>query len=194
MEWDLVCERKGLRATAQSLFMVGVLAGSYLFGWLSDKMGRKVSFFISVVVMAVFGILSGLVPEYWSFIVMRMVVGASTSGVFLVAYVLAMEMVGPRYRVVAGTLCQYYYTAGYIFMAGVAFSLNQDWHLLQVVLSVPCLLFLSYWWIVPESVRQCSPLSLVQVQRGYALIGRECWLRQQSYAAKNQLVASKAPY
>ena len=139
MEWDLVCERKGLRATAQSLFMVGVLAGSYLFGWLSDKMGRKVSFFISVVVMAVFGLLSGLVPEYWSFVVMRMVVGAATSGVFLVAYVLAMEMVGPRYRVMAGTLCQYYYTAGYIFMAAVAFSLNQDWHLLQVVLSLPCL-------------------------------------------------------
>ena len=153
MEWDLVCERKGLRATAQSLFMVGVLAGSYFFGWLSDKMGRKVSFFASVVVMAVFGILSGLVPEYWSFIVMRMVVGASTSGVFLVAYVLAMEMVGPRYRVVAGTLCQYYYTAGYIFMAAVAFTLNQDWHVLQIVLSAPCLLFLSYWWIVPESVR-----------------------------------------
>ena len=153
MEWDLVCDRTSLRATAQSLFMVGVLAGSYLFGWLSDKMGRKVSFFISVVVMAVFGILSGLVPEYWSFTLMRMVVGASTSGVFLVAYVLAMEMVGPRYRVVAGTLCQYYYTAGYLVMAAVAFILNQDWHLLQVVLSLPCLLFLSYWWIVPESVR-----------------------------------------
>ena len=28
----------------------------------------------------------------------RMVVGATTSGVFLVAYVLAMEMVGPKFR------------------------------------------------------------------------------------------------
>ena len=27
-----------------------------------------------------------------------MVVGATTSGVFLVSYVLAMEMVGPKYR------------------------------------------------------------------------------------------------
>lgn len=27
-----------------------------------------------------------------------MVVGATTSGVFLVAYVLAMEMVGPKFR------------------------------------------------------------------------------------------------
>ena len=153
MEWDLVCHRKGMRATAQAVFMAGVLVGSYLFGWLSDKMGRKISFFISLVVMAVFGILSGVMPEYWSFILMRMVVGASTSGVFLVAYVLAMEMVGPQYRVVAGTLCQYYYTAGYIFMSAVAYSLNQDWQSLQIVLSAPCILFLSYWWIVPESVR-----------------------------------------
>ena len=38
---------------------------------------------------------------------------------------------------------------------------------------------------------QCGPLSLVEVQRGSALIGRErCW-RQQSYAIKNQLVAAK---
>ena len=30
----------------------------------------------------------------------RMVVGATTSGVFLVAYVLAMEMVGPKFRLI----------------------------------------------------------------------------------------------
>ena len=42
---------------------------------------------------------------------------------------------------------------------------------------------------------QCSPLSLVEVQRGSALIGRELQrvaFSQQSYAIKNQLVATKA--
>ena len=90
--------------------------------------------------------------------------GATTSGVFLVAYVLAMEMVGPQYRfysittlnalawiksvtikirckniieilsttsfclrVMAGTICQYYYTFGYLTMAGLAFLLNDSW-------------------------------------------------------------------
>lgn len=153
MDWELVCEKKGMRATAQAVFMAGVLVGSYFFGWLSDKIGRKVSFFISVVVQAIFGILSGLMPEYWSFVILRCVVGATTSGVFLVAYVLAMEMVGPKYRVIAGTLCQYYYTFGYFVMALVAYFLNDNWQLLQIVLSLPCVLFLSYWWIVPESVR-----------------------------------------
>ena len=40
----------GMRATAQALFMFGVLLGSYGFGKLSDKFGRKKSFFISVVI------------------------------------------------------------------------------------------------------------------------------------------------
>ena len=153
MDWELVCDKKEMRATAQAVFMAGVLVGSYFFGWLSDKVGRKVSFFISVVVQALFGILSGLVHNYWAFIILRCIVGATTSGVFLVAYVLAMEMVGPKYRVVAGTLCQYYYTFGYIVMAGVAYFLNDNWQILQIALTLPCILFLSYWWIVAESVR-----------------------------------------
>ena len=37
-----------MRATAQAVFMAGVLAGSYGFGWFSDKWGRKPSFFLSV--------------------------------------------------------------------------------------------------------------------------------------------------
>jgi len=153
MDWELVCERKELRATAQAIFMTGVMLGSYIFGWLSDKCGRKISFFISIIMQTLFGVLSGLVPNYWAFVLLRMVVGATTSGVFLVAYVLAMEMVGPQYRVMAGTICQYYYTFGYLTMAGLAFLLNDSWQLLQIVLTLPSILFLSYWWIVPESVR-----------------------------------------
>jgi OCT family organic cation transporter-like MFS transporter 4/5 len=61
-----------------------------------------------------------------------MIIGMTTSGVFLVSYVLAMEMVGPKYRVVAGTLCQYYYTFGMFAMCLVAYFLNDNWHLLQV--------------------------------------------------------------
>lgn len=37
-----------------------------------------------------------------------MVVGATTSGVFLVAYVLAMEMVGPKFRLVTSKLYNVY--------------------------------------------------------------------------------------
>jgi hypothetical protein len=35
-------------------------------------------------------------------------------------------------RLIAGTLCQYYYTFGYILMAFIAYFLNFNWQLLQV--------------------------------------------------------------
>ena len=47
---------------------------------------------------------------------------------------------------------------------------------------------------VVETLDQCGPLSLVEVQRGSALIGPESCYASVSYAIKNQLVASKAPY
>ena len=50
MDWDLVCGDSAWRATAQSLFMVGVLVGSYIFGDLSDRLGRKPVFVASVVI------------------------------------------------------------------------------------------------------------------------------------------------
>ena len=66
----------------------------------------------TVIIQTGVGFIAGLVPEYWSFMFARMIIGMTTSGVFLVSYVLAMEMVGPSSRMVAGTLCQYYYTFG----------------------------------------------------------------------------------
>ena len=153
MDWDLVCDSQALRATAQALFMVGVFIGSYVFGDLSDRFGRKPTFILSIMLQFVFGITSAIAPEYWSFTMARMFVGMTTSGVFLVSYVLALETVGPRFRVLAGTLCQYYYTFGFFLMALVAYFLNSDWKMLQIVLTAPTILFLSYWWVMPESIR-----------------------------------------
>ena len=129
-----------------------------------------------------------------------MVVGATTSGVFLVAYVLAMEMVGPKFRFSFHISClpgkailnpqknSFSFNmqgcgrdplpillhrwlpadgSGWcsdlstkvlepdldLDLAQVAYLLNWNWQLLQIVLTIPSLLFLSYWWVVPESVR-----------------------------------------
>ena len=50
MDWDLVCDGAHWRAAAQSLFMVGVLLGSYVFGALSDRCGRRPVFLASVLI------------------------------------------------------------------------------------------------------------------------------------------------
>lgn len=35
---------------SKALFMAGVMIGSYSFGWLSDRAGRKPAFFVAVVI------------------------------------------------------------------------------------------------------------------------------------------------
>ncbi|CAG7822389.1 unnamed protein product [Allacma fusca] len=152
MEFGLMCDRKALYATAQALFMVGILLGSIIFGVLSDIFGRRPVFFFSLVIQVVFGILAGVAPDYTTFVIARIIVGASTSGIFLVGFVIAMEMVGPSKRVIAGVVCQYFFTAGYLVTGTMAY-LIKDWRHLQIALSVPGVVLLSYWWFLPESIR-----------------------------------------
>ncbi|XP_058118107.1 organic cation transporter protein-like [Anopheles ziemanni] len=151
-DWDMVCDRNWLRASADSLFMVGVMLGSIGFGYLSDKYGRKPIFFASLVLQVVFGVLAGVAPEFFTYTLARMVVGATTSGVFLVAYVIAMEMVGPNDRLYAGVVCMMFFSVGYMLTAGFAYFIH-GWRMLQIALTLPGILFLCYWWFVPESAR-----------------------------------------
>lgn len=152
VEWTMVCDRAYLKALSDALFMLGVMLGSIIFGDLSDRYGRKLIFFISLVVQVVFGLLAAVAPEYWTFTISRIIVGASTSGVFLVAYVIAMEMVGPRYRLLAGVVCQMFFSLGYMLTAAFAYFIT-DWRNLQIALTIPGVVFFCYWWFIPESAR-----------------------------------------
>lgn len=54
-------------------------------------------------------------------------------------------MVGPQKRMFAGVAVQFFFTTGYIMTAGFAY-LIRDWRWLQIGVSVPGILFLTYWW------------------------------------------------
>ncbi|XP_014203882.1 organic cation transporter protein isoform X2 [Copidosoma floridanum] len=151
-EWDLVCDKDWLRAMGDSVFMIGVMLGSTIFGALSDKYGRRPIFFLSLVIQLIGGVMVTLATEYVSYVVFRAIVGSTTSGVFLVAYVIALEMVGPQKRLIAGVGCQLFFTTGYIMTAGFAYYIT-DWRMLQLALTIPSVAFLLYWWFIPESAR-----------------------------------------
>ncbi|KAH8363040.1 hypothetical protein KR084_004647 [Drosophila pseudotakahashii] len=151
-EWDLVCGRDFMAATSDSLFMLGVLLGSIVFGQLSDKYGRKPILFASLVIQVLFGVLAGVAPEYFTYTFARLMVGATTSGVFLVAYVVAMEMVGPDKRLYAGIFVMMFFSLGFMLTAGFAYFVH-DWRWLQIALTLPGVIFMCYYWIIPESAR-----------------------------------------
>ncbi|XP_058508334.1 solute carrier family 22 member 7-like isoform X2 [Solea solea] len=55
-EWDLVCDRKSLRNTTGTIFFLGVMVGSIVFGFLCDKYGRKKTLLVSYVISMVFSL------------------------------------------------------------------------------------------------------------------------------------------
>ncbi|XP_057657694.1 organic cation transporter protein [Diorhabda carinulata] len=152
IEYGLTCSSAYLIATSNALFMVGVMLGSIIFGEMSDRIGRKITFFISLVILVVAGLVAAIAPELWTFTVARLIVGATTSGVFLVAYVIGLEMVGPSKRPIAGTVVQMFFSLGYMLTAAFAYYID-NWRWMQFALTIPGVAFFVYWWFIPESAR-----------------------------------------
>lgn len=72
--------------------------------------------------------------------------------VFFFSFCLGVEMVGRKKREMSGIVLNYFYSVGEA-MVGLIFWLCRDWILLQLIVSVPPLLFIAYYWFIPESVR-----------------------------------------
>lgn len=63
-----------------------------------------------------------------------------------------MEMVGPKDRMIAGTVFQIFFSTGFMLTALIAYLVS-DWRHLQIALTIPGVVFFCYWWFVPESAR-----------------------------------------
>lgn len=95
--------------------------------------------------MAITGILqvvSGGLLWFYAFMFLNAV---GTAGVYPLAFILGVEMVGKSKREVASMALNYFYAVGEA-MVGVLAWLSGDWVILQVACSAPPLLFIFYYW------------------------------------------------
>ncbi|KAI2651689.1 Solute carrier family 22 member 6-A [Labeo rohita] len=151
-KWDLVCENATLNSIGSSIYMFGLLVGAVLFGALADKYGRRMIILIGLAVQAIFGVGVAFAPNFYIYVLLRFVVGMTISAVIMNAFVLGTEWTGPKKRMLAGVITDYFFGFGYILLAGVAY-LIRDWRKLQLAISAPSFLFLFYIWVLPKSAR-----------------------------------------
>lgn len=65
---------------------------------------------------------------------------------------LATEVVGPKYRVVTGVSCSAAFAMGEVVLGGLAWLISPWRHVILVAI-VPYFLFVSYYWLISDSVR-----------------------------------------
>ncbi|XP_044001621.1 organic cation transporter protein-like [Aphidius gifuensis] len=151
-EWNLVCEREWMRSTSESLLMTGVMIGSICLGSLSDHMGRRPVFLVSLIIQLIAGMAIVFSPNYITYVILRLIVGISLGGIFTTTYVMALEMVGPTKRRITGICYHLFWTTGYV-LVGVLAYFFRNWRNLQLAMNLPLIFFLIYWWFMPESTR-----------------------------------------
>lgn len=63
-----------------------------------------------------------------------------------------MEIIGIKYRELFSVLYQIPFNLGHLTLPLFAYFLR-DWHRLQFALSIPSVILISYYWLIPESPR-----------------------------------------
>ena len=83
---------------ASSAYLCGAVLGAIFFGWLTDRLGRKKLFFITLAVYLVATALTALSWNFWSFVLFRFLTGAGIGGEYTAINSTIQELVPARVR------------------------------------------------------------------------------------------------
>uniref|UniRef100_A0A8C6U2H8 Solute carrier family 22 member 7b, tandem duplicate 1 n=1 Tax=Neogobius melanostomus TaxID=47308 RepID=A0A8C6U2H8_9GOBI len=151
-EWDLVCHRKGMNKSTATIFFIGVMFGAPLFGYLSDRFGRRRLLLVSYLCSMTFAILSAFSSSYAMFCVMRFFTGMSLAGISIISIVLNVEWFSIEHRAFSGVIISLDWTVGNWLLALLAYLIN-EWRMLILVVTSPLVLAIFAWRWLPESAR-----------------------------------------
>src|SRR6516164_11468803 len=83
---------------ANSLYLAGLVLGSLFFGWLTDGLGRKRLFFVTLLVYLLFTALTGLSWNFESLAVFRFFTGTGIGGEYAAINSTIQELIPARFR------------------------------------------------------------------------------------------------
>ena len=83
---------------AASAYLLGAVLGALLFGWMTDRLGRKKLFFITLSVYLVATAATALSWNLWSFMLFRFLTGAGIGGEYAAINSTIQELIPARVR------------------------------------------------------------------------------------------------
>jgi MFS family permease len=106
---------------AASLYIVGLIAGSLLFGYLTDRLGRKKLFTVTLAIYLAGAILTALSWNFWSFVAFRFITGLAIGGEYSAINSAIDELIPARVRGQVGLAINSTFWLGAILGAGATY-------------------------------------------------------------------------
>ena len=150
-EWDLVCDKDWLVATSQSVYFAGFFA-VFIGGILADRIGRKLVILGSLMLILACRLLISLSPNIFVFMLGRFLLSNATVSLYTTLCIFAIENVGPSKRTLAGLSVYFFWTVGYVILAGIAYFV-QNWRIRNLIYLVFTVPYLLHFCFLPESAR-----------------------------------------
>jgi MFS family permease len=83
---------------AASAYLGGAVSGALVFGWLTDRLGRKKLFSATVAIYAVATVLTGVSWNFWTFAAFRFATGTGIGGEYAAVNATIQELIPARRR------------------------------------------------------------------------------------------------
>lgn len=151
-DWGLTSQEMGWIGSINS---IGMAVGALIFGILSDKIGRKSVFIITLLLFSIGSGLTALTTTLAMFLVLRFVIGMGLGGELPVASTLVSESVEAHERGKIVVLLESFWAGGWLIAALISYFVipKYGWEVAMVLSAVPALYALYLRWNLPDSPR-----------------------------------------
>ncbi|MGH0858323.1 MFS transporter [Bacillus pacificus] len=149
-DWGLSTQEMGWIGSINS---IGMAVGALVFGILSDKIGRKSVFIITLLLFSIGSGLTALTTTLAMFLVLRFLIGMGLGGELPVASTLVSESVEAHERGKIVVLLESFWAGGWLIAALISYFVipKYGWEVAMILSAVPALYALYLRWNLPDS-------------------------------------------
>jgi MFS transporter, putative metabolite:H+ symporter len=152
VEWNLSAEQMGWIGGVQS---IGMAVGALVFGLMSDRIGRKNVFIITLLIFSIGSGISAFATSITVFLILRFFIGMGLGGELPVASTLVSESVPAEKRGRIVVLLESFWAAGWLIAAVISYFIipKYGWSTALLISATPALYALYLRVGLPDSPR-----------------------------------------